>query len=166
MFKRDDYSGVEAKWYDQKKAQQKGVTVNTIPPATPAVNPVHPAAKNIPTIGQQDPGKTYVFGSNKKLYVLNTHFSSQEEAEEAAKAKWQELQRNRATLKILLALGAAELIPETPVKAQGFKSVIDNQKWLITNIVHTLDKSGFTTQLNLELMTENVDYILVENQAG
>ncbi|WP_394564459.1 hypothetical protein [Pantoea sp. SGAir0180] len=58
------------------------------------------------------------------------------------------------------------MIPETPVKAQGFKSVIDNQKWLITNIVHTLDKSGFTTQLNLELMTENVDYILVENQAG
>ncbi|MGG6100405.1 contractile injection system protein, VgrG/Pvc8 family [Pantoea allii] len=166
LFKRDDYSGVEAKWYDQKKAQQKGVTVNTIPPATPAVNPVHPAAKNIPTIGQQDPGKTYVFGSNKKLFVLNTHFSSQGEAEEAAKAKWQELQRNRATLKILLALGAAELIPETPVKAQGFKSVIDNQKWLITNIVHTLDKSGFTTQLNLELMIESVDYVLVEKQAG
>ncbi|PWK98445.1 hypothetical protein C7431_103210 [Pantoea allii] len=166
LFKRDDYSGVEAKWYDQKKAQQQGVTVNTIPPATPAVNLVHPAAKNIPTIGQQDPGKTYVFGSNKKLFVLNTHFSSQGEAEEAAKAKWQELQRNRATLKILLALGAAELIPETPVKAQGFKSVIDNQKWLITNIVHTLDKSGFTTQLNLELMIKNVDYVLVEKQAG
>ncbi|PQL06864.1 contractile injection system protein, VgrG/Pvc8 family [Pantoea ananatis] len=166
LFKRDDYSGVEAKWYDQKKAQQKGITVNTIPPATPTLNPVHPAAKNIPTIGQQDPGKTYVFGSNKKLFVLNTHFSSQEEAEEAAKAKWQELQRNRATLKILLALGAAKLIPETPVKAQGFKSVIDNQKWLITNIVHTLDKSGFTTLLNLELMVENVDYVLVEKQAG
>ncbi|PZD61120.1 hypothetical protein ARC310_13255 [Pantoea ananatis] len=164
LFKRDDYSGVEAKWYDQKKAQQKGITVNTIPPATPAVNPVHPAAKNIPTTGQQDPGKTYVFGSNKKLFVLNTHFSSQEEAEEAAKAKWQDLQRNRATLKILLALGAAKLIPETPVKAQGFKSVIDNQKWLITNIVHTLDKSGFTTLLNLELMVENVDYVLVEKQ--
>lgn len=166
LFKRDDYSGVEAKWYDQKKAKQKGITVNTVPMVTPSVNPVHPAAKNIAAVAQQDPGKSYVFGSNKKLYVLNTHFSTREEAEEAAKAKWQELQRNRATLKILLALGAAELIPETPVKAQGFKSVIDNQKWLITSILHTINASGFTTQLNLELMIENVDYVLVEKQVN
>ncbi len=62
------------------------------PPATPAVNPVQSGGQKYPHNRATRPGKTNdFFGSNKKLYVLNTHFSSQEEAEEAAKAKWQDL---------------------------------------------------------------------------
>ena len=32
----------------------------------------------------------------------------------------------------------------------GFKSEIDNQDWIIAKADHTIDNSGFTTQLELE----------------
>ena len=32
----------------------------------------------------------------------------------------------------------------------GFKSEIDNQDWIIAKAEHTIDNSGFTTQLELE----------------
>ena len=48
-------------------------------------------------------------------------------------------------------MARADLFPETPVLVNGFKRVIDEQAWIISEVVHTLSGSGFTTQLNLEL---------------
>lgn len=51
---------------------------------------------------------------------------------------------------ITLARGRAELYPEMHGTVTGFKSEIDNQDWIIAKAEHTIDNSGFTTQLELE----------------
>ena len=53
-------------------------------------------------------------------------------------------------LTITLARGRAELYPEMHGTVTGFKSEIDNQDWIIAKAEHTIDNSGFTTQLELE----------------
>lgn len=68
----------------------------------------------------------------------------------AAAAKWQQLQRGAASFSITLARGRAELYPEMHGTVTGFKSEIDNQDWIIAKAEHTIDNSGFTTQLELE----------------
>ncbi|EOB2445448.1 TPA: hypothetical protein N6M66_004229, partial [Escherichia coli] len=64
--------------------------------------------------------------------------------------KWQQLQRGAASFSITLARGRAELYPEMHGTVTGFKSEIDNQDWIIAKAEHTIDNSGFTTQLELE----------------
>lgn len=39
----------------------------------------------------------------------------------------------------------------------GFKSEIDNQDWIIAKAEHTIDNSGFTTQLELEAKNPGMD---------
>ncbi len=70
--------------------------------------------------------------------------------EGAEAAKWQQLQRGAASFSITLARGRAELYPEMHGTVTGFKSEIDNQDWIIAKAEHTIDNSGFTTQLELE----------------
>ncbi|NAZ94658.1 hypothetical protein, partial [Vibrio toranzoniae] len=75
-----------------------------------------------------------------------------------AKAKWEKLQRGVAEFSINLAMGRADLFPETPIKVSGFKSVIDRQNWIISKVTHNLSNSGFTTQLSLEVLLSDVAY--------
>ena len=90
-------------------------------------------------------------GSAENVFELATVYASEEQALRAAEAKWRALQRGTVKFSIQLALGRADLFPETPVLVNGFKRVIDEQAWIISEVVHTLSGSGFTTQLNLEL---------------
>ncbi|MGS3936488.1 phage late control D family protein, partial [Escherichia coli] len=73
-----------------------------------------------------------------------------ETARRAAAAKWQELQRGAASFSITLARGRADLYPEMHGRVTGFKSEVDNQGWIIARVEHSIDESGFTTQLELE----------------
>ncbi|EPO6282014.1 phage late control D family protein, partial [Escherichia coli] len=75
---------------------------------------------------------------------------NEQAARRAAAAKWQQLQRGAASFSITLAHGRAELYPEMHGTVTGFKSEIDNQDWIIAKAEHTIDNSGFTTQLELE----------------
>lgn len=90
-------------------------------------------------------------GSAENVFELTTVYASEEQALRAAEAKWRALQRGTVNFSIQLALGRADLYPETPVLVNGFKRVIDEQAWIINEVVHTLSESGFTTQLKLEL---------------
>lgn len=58
-------------------------------------------------------------------------------------------------ISITLARGRAELYPEMHGTVTGFKSEIDNQDWIIAKAEHTIDNSGFTTQLELEAKSRN-----------
>ena len=51
---------------------------------------------------------------------------------------------------IQLALGKADLFPETPVLVKGFKRAIDEQAWIVSRVIHNLNERGFTTELQLE----------------
>jgi len=56
-------------------------------------------------------------------------------------------------LSLTLALGNPALYPEQNVQIQGFKPQIDGTDWLIVSTTHRLDRSGFITELELEINT-------------
>ncbi|MCA1923341.1 MAG: phage late control D family protein, partial [Buttiauxella noackiae] len=71
---------------------------------------------------------------------------------------WDKLQRGVAEFSISLAMGRADLYPETPVVVSGFKRVIDEQAWTIKKVMHSLSNSGFTTSLELEVRISDIEY--------
>ena len=76
----------------------------------------------------------------------------------AAQAKWDKQQRGVAEFSITLAIGRADLFPETPIVVKGFKRVIDEQAWIISRVVHNLNSNGYTTGLELEVKVSDVEY--------
>lgn len=92
----------------------------------------------------------YMEGAEGNVFVLRKTYQNEQAARRAAAAKWQQLQRGAAAFSITLARGRAELYPEMHGTVTGFKSEIDNQDWIIAKAEHTIDNSGFTTQLELE----------------
>ncbi len=88
-------------------------------------------------------------GEADNVLALTTVYASKAQAMRAAQAKWDKLQRGVAEFSITLALGRADLFPETPVRVSGFKRVIDEQAWLISKVTDNLNNNGFTTGLEL-----------------
>ena len=41
---------------------------------------------------------------------------------------------------------------------KGFKRVIDEQAWIISRVVHSLNGNGYTTGLELEVKVSDVEY--------
>lgn len=97
-------------------------------------------------------------GEDDNVFALTTIFSTKAQAMRAAQAKWDKLQRGVAEFSIRLAMGRADLYPETPVQVSGFKRIIDEQSWTITKVTHCLSNIGFTTSLELEVRLLDVDY--------
>lgn len=67
-----------------------------------------------------------------------------------------------AEFSISLAIGRADLFPETPIAVKGFKRVINEQAWIISRVVHNLNGSGYTTGLELEVKVSDVEYVTEE----
>lgn len=89
--------------------------------------------------------------STERTKTLRHTYASKLNAERAARAEWQRLQRGLATFSLTLARGRADLFPELPVTVEGFKDQIDAHTWLITRVTHSVTEAGFTTALELEL---------------
>jgi phage protein D len=100
----------------------------------------------------------YMAGEADNVFALTTIYSTKAQAMRAAKAKWDKLQRGVAEFSISLALGRADLYPETPVAVSGFKRIIDEQAWIITKVTHTLSNNGYTTALELEVKLSDIEY--------
>ncbi|HCL4987046.1 TPA: phage late control D family protein, partial [Salmonella enterica] len=123
----------------------------------------HPKAKPVSkkTKAKKEPEARegeYMAGEADNVLALTTVYASKAQAMRAAQAKWDKLQRGVAEFSITLALGRADLFPETPVRVSGFKRVIDEQAWLISKVTHSLNNSGFTTGLELEVKLSDVEY--------
>lgn len=97
-------------------------------------------------------------GEADNVFALTTTYASKAQAMRAAAAKWDKLQRGVAEFSINLAMGRADLYPETPVQVKGFKRVIDDQSWIITKVVHSLSNGGYTTSLDLEVRLSDVGF--------
>ncbi|EHN8924323.1 phage late control D family protein [Enterobacter asburiae] len=152
---RENYSGVTAKWLQTRdpKQQNPQLSISRQPGGQPAAALQHPdaAAPVAEAGGKEQKPQERLVGSAENVFELTTVYASEEQALRAAEAKWRALQRGTVEFSIQLALGRADLFPETPVLVNGFKRVIDEQAWIISEVVHTLNGSGFTTQLTLEL---------------
>ena len=138
---RGAYTGVTAKWLHTKdpKPQKRKVTLKRKPKEQHLRALQHPKAKPV----------------TKKKAVKTPEAR---EGEYMVGEEWDKLQRGIAEFSIRLAMGRADLYPETPVQVKGFKRVIDEQSWTITKVMHYLSKSGFTTSLELEVKLSDVEY--------
>jgi phage protein D len=152
---RENYSGVTAKWLQTRdpKKQNPQLSISRLPEGQATQGLPHPdaAAPLAGAGGKEQKPQEMLVGSAENVFELTTVYASEEQALRAAEAKWRALQRGTVNFSIQLALGRADLFPETPVLVNGFKRVIDEQAWIISEVVHTLSGSGYTTKLNLEL---------------
>lgn len=163
---RGAYTGVTARWLHTKDPKPKKVKVKRKPKEKHLRALEHPKAKK--TKAQKEPEARegeYMAGEADNVLALTTVYASKAQAMRAAQAKWDKLQRGVADFSITLALGRADLFPETPVRVSGFKRVIDEQSWLISKVTHNLNGSGFTTSLELEVKLSDVEYSSEESEA-
>ena len=157
---RSAYTGVTAQWLHTKEPKPKKVKVKrrTKEPHLRALeHPKAKAKKKEAKVPEAREGE-YMAGEADNVFALTTVFSTKAQAMRAAQAKWDKLQRGVAEFSITLALGRADLYPETPVAVSGFKSIIDDQAWIITKVTHALNSNGYTTSLDLEVKLADMDY--------
>lgn len=165
---RGAYTGVTAKWLHTKdpkpEKQKQRVKVKRKPKERhlralehPKATPVSKAkAKKVKE--QEAREGEYMTGTEDNVFALTTIYATRAQAMRAAQAKWNKLQRGVAEFSISLALGRADIYPETPARVSGFKRVIDEQDWTITKVTHSLSNNGYTTGLELEVKLKDVDY--------
>lgn len=162
---REAYTGVTAKWLHTKdpKPQKQKVKLNRKPKEKHLRALQHPKATKAPAKAkakkeQEAREGEYMAGEADNVLVLTTIYATKAQAMRAAQAKWDKLQRGVAEFSISLAIGRADLFPETPIAVKGYKRVIDDQAWIISRVVHNLNGNGYTTDLELEVKISDVEY--------
>lgn len=141
---RDAYSGVVAYWQNDKAAKRQTVK---------AKKPTEEKPSDVKVIVGE---KEIMVGSNDNVKTLRHTYANKQNAERAARAMWDKLQRGVATFTITLAMGRPELFPELPVNVSGFKPQIDNSDWLLTRVEHNITDTGYTTGIELEVKNSEV----------
>ncbi|QNM96402.1 phage late control D family protein [Chitinimonas koreensis] len=139
---RETYTAVRAYYQDMRAAKKGEVLVDGTAPT---------AGKK----GKKRDKRTAPSADNVK--TLRHTYANKANAERAARAEWDKLQRGVATFALTLAHGRPELTPELPATVSGFKPAINDLPWIIAKVVHTLGDSGLTTQLDLEVRAEQVE---------
>ncbi|MDC9598521.1 phage late control D family protein [Xenorhabdus anantnagensis] len=105
----------------------------------------------------QKESTSYLVGTQENVLTLSRIYSNKENAERAAKAAWEKMQRGAAQFSITLAKGRADVYPETPIQLKDFKPEIDGTHWTLVKVTHNLNDSGFTTSLDLEIKIDEVE---------
>ncbi|HHT8227531.1 TPA: phage late control D family protein [Citrobacter braakii] len=162
---REAYTGVTAKWLHTRdpKPQKQKVKLKRKPKEQHLRALQHPKAAKTSTKAREKKAQEaregeYMAGESDNVLELTTIYATKAQAMRAAQAKWDKIQRGVAEFSITLATGRADLFPETPMAVKGFKRVIDEQAWIISRVVHSLNGSGFTTGLELEVKVSDVEY--------
>ncbi|WEA80151.1 phage late control D family protein [Citrobacter braakii] len=162
---REAYTGVTAKWLHTRdpKPQKQKVKLKRKPKEQHLRALQHPKATKTSVKAKKKKEQEaregeYMAGESDNVLELTTIYATKAQAMRAAQAKWDKIQRGVAEFSITLATGRADLFPETPVAVKGFKRVIDEQAWIISRVVHSLNGSGFTTGLELEVKISDVEY--------
>jgi len=151
---RDAYSGVVAYWQNDKSAKRQTVKAKKPKEANPDDVKVIVGEKEI------------MVGSNDNVKTLRHIYANKQNAERAARAMWDKLQRGVATFTITLAMGRPELFPEQPVSVSGFKPPIDNSAWILTRVEHNINDMGYTTGIELEVKNSEVADVSDENDSS
>ena len=163
---RGAYTGVTAKWLHTKDPKPKqAVRLKRKPKEQHLRALQHPKAKVVSSKTAAKKKKEqearegeYMAGEADNVFALTTIYATKAQAMRAAQAKWDKLQRGVAEFSIMLATGREDIYPEMPVRVSGFKSVIDDQSWIISKVTHNLGGNGFTTAVELEVMLSDVEY--------
>lgn len=124
------FNGVQAFWMDS---------------AAKVKRPVYwTAAMSKKTDTQTEP-------SAENAKVLRHTYASFANAKRAAEAEYKALQRGRATLSLTLTEARPEIMPEMPIKLEGFKPFICNNEWIVARVTHEYGDNGYTMPIELEV---------------
>jgi phage protein D len=156
---------VTAKWLhtEDPKPQKQKVKLKRKPKVQHLRALQHPKAVKAPAKRQAKKEQEaregeYMAGESDNVLELTTIYATKAQAMRAAQVKWDKIQRGVAEFSISLAIGRADLFPETPVAVKGFNRVIDEQAWIISRVVHNLNGNVYTTGLELEVKVSDVEY--------
>lgn len=159
---RDAYTGVTASWLNTKQPKPQKVKLQRKPKEQHLRALQHPYAKPAASKKTGKPLEEkkgeYLVGAEDNVFVIPKVYANKAAAMRAAQAKWEKLQRGAAEFSLSLAMGRANITPETPVRVSGFKEVIDAQAWIVSKATHNLSNSGFTTALEFEVLLSDVTY--------
>ncbi|MDC9623207.1 phage late control D family protein [Xenorhabdus sp. XENO-7] len=145
---RGAYTGVSASWLNTREPKKKeNVTVKRRRRKPSKANPQKKDEKK----------GDYLIGSEGNVLVLKHTYANKTNAERAAKAEWEKIQRGVASFSIQLAKGRPELFPEMKVQVNGFKPQIDAADWTLVTVTHTLNDSGLISSLELEVKISDAD---------
>ncbi|MFV2028878.1 contractile injection system protein, VgrG/Pvc8 family [Neisseria sp. S1] len=156
------YNAVRAYYIDKKTGKKEEVIINkdnVVP-----VKKTQTITKKYKT--KRKDGKTHktttkvvnvtkvVSADGLKIKTLRHLYASKQAAESGARAAFKRIKRGAAEFKINLAAGRPDIYPETPVNVSGFKDGIDNEKWLVARITHSVGNEGYTSTLELESLLD------------
>jgi len=88
-------------------------------------------------------------GKTGTVKTLRRVYASHDEAYNVADAEFKRVGRGAAGLRITLALGQPNLIPEQPATLEGWKDEIIEHDWIILDVTHHLG-NGITTAISFE----------------
>lgn len=148
---REAYTGVVANWHDHASAKKKSIKVRRKKKTTQQAADTTPSNVKVNATD-----KNLLVGTDENVKVLRHLYASKANAQRAALAEWQRLQRGVAEFSITLAKGQPELIPELPVSVSGYKPEIDAAGWILTRVSHQIDDSGYTNNIELEVMLDEI----------
>lgn len=131
----EQYTGVTAHWHDTHSAKRKSITARR-----------RKSKSNKSSLKKGE----VIEGSKENTKVLRHTYATKQSAARAAANEWKKLQRACADFQFTLANADPSLIPEAPAQILGIKDFIEDRKWLIKQLTHSLTDSSFTTQMELE----------------
>ncbi|MFZ1180894.1 MAG: contractile injection system protein, VgrG/Pvc8 family [Herbaspirillum sp.] len=99
-----------------------------------------------------------VAGRSGNAKRLRTIYASKDDAIQAARAEWQRVQRGIYTLQLDLAIARPQIMPQSPVRAAGWKPIIDATEWMTVRVSTRVDaNSGMSQSIELETVAEESD---------
>lgn len=152
---RENYNGVKAYYQDARRATKGEVVIDASNAVAVVVKPA-PAKKR--KKGRQKTVTDVIANPNPdNVKVLRHTYASKSNAERAARAEWQRIQRGVASFRITLARGRPDLFPELPAIVSGWKPQIDSTGWIVAKVTHNLSDRGYTSTLELEIKPSEID---------
>lgn len=95
--------------------------------------------------------QTALAGTEENAKQLRPTYASEDDALAAARSEWQRIQRGVAEFNLTLALGRADVQPESPLILHGFKPPIDTTRWIVCDVIHDLNDTGLGSRIRCEV---------------
>ncbi|WP_407471102.1 phage late control D family protein [Xanthomonas campestris] len=95
--------------------------------------------------------QSVLVGTDDNAKRLRESYADEATARQHAQSELQRIRRGMAELDYVLAIGRADLFPDHRIAVIGLKPEIDDQKWVISKVTHSIDSAkGFLTALHLQ----------------
>lgn len=92
-----------------------------------------------------------IIGKEDNSFVLRSSFRTEQQASDAAKAKWAALQREDTTVELSLEHGNPLIMTESPLAlGVGFTEKLQELDLITRRVVHSVNESGYKTSIESE----------------